>query len=171
MPFSQGCFVQSLVEIGPVVLEKRRKCEMFTTDDDGQEQILIRIDNLILQIQSSIKFRSQPVISPPPNKKKMKLSTLKCFIWKLITQWRFLFWMLYLDLSDFSDCLLFIVLKNLSLIQRHHQCQWRAANFRHLFRHTTFDQWGSLSHHICCERKPHEIFWSHLKITLFCCLF
>ena len=28
---TQGCFARSLIEIGPVVLEKRRQCEKFTT--------------------------------------------------------------------------------------------------------------------------------------------
>ena len=52
---------------------------MFMTDDDGQEQILIRIlDNLILQIQSSIKFRSQPVI-PPPQKKNIETEYSEMF--------------------------------------------------------------------------------------------
>ena len=30
IPFTQGYFVPSLVEIGPVVLEKKMKCEKFT---------------------------------------------------------------------------------------------------------------------------------------------
>ena len=50
------------------------------TDDDGKEQILIRIlDNLILQIQSSIKFRSQPVIPPRPKKKNTETKCTEMF--------------------------------------------------------------------------------------------
>ena len=46
IPFTQGCFVPSLVEIGPVVLEKKMKMwkvyDNNDYDDDGQRTILIR---------------------------------------------------------------------------------------------------------------------------------
>ena len=36
-PFTQGCFVQSLVEIGLVVLEKKMKMwKVYDNNDDGQ---------------------------------------------------------------------------------------------------------------------------------------
>ena len=36
IPFTQGCFVPSLVEIGPVVLEKKKKMGKVYDNADGQ---------------------------------------------------------------------------------------------------------------------------------------
>ena len=37
IPFTQGCFVPSLVEIGPVVLEKKMKLwKVYDNDNDGE---------------------------------------------------------------------------------------------------------------------------------------
>ena len=38
IPFTQGCFVPSLVEIGPVVLEKKMKMWKVYENDDGQRR-------------------------------------------------------------------------------------------------------------------------------------
>ena len=38
IPFTQGCFVPSLVEIGPVVLEKKMKMwKVYDNDDDDND--------------------------------------------------------------------------------------------------------------------------------------
>ena len=39
-PFTQGCFVLSLVEISPVVLEKKMKCEKFTDRQTNRQQVI-----------------------------------------------------------------------------------------------------------------------------------
>ena len=50
VPFTQGCFVQSLVEIGPVVLDKKME-KVCDNDDnvDGQRTIVIRKAHLSLR--------------------------------------------------------------------------------------------------------------------------
>ena len=47
-PFSQGCFVPSLVEIAPVALEKKMKCESLRTDNG---QTLFRKAYLSLRLR------------------------------------------------------------------------------------------------------------------------
>ena len=55
IPFNQGCFVPSLVEIGPVVLEKNLKMwKVYDKNDDNDNddgQIFIRKAQLSLQLR------------------------------------------------------------------------------------------------------------------------
>ena len=50
-PCHPRCFVPCLVEIGPVVLEKKWKCEQFTTTTTDNRQILIRKVHLSLWLR------------------------------------------------------------------------------------------------------------------------
>ena len=53
IPFTYGCFLQSLVEIGPVVLEKKMKMwRVYDNNDNGDNgQIVIRKANLSLRLR------------------------------------------------------------------------------------------------------------------------
>ena len=58
IPFTQGCFVPSLVEIGPVVLEKKSKIgKVYRQTDDGRQAI--RKAYLSFQLRWAIKGNSQ----------------------------------------------------------------------------------------------------------------
>jgi hypothetical protein len=50
--------------------------------------------------------------------------------------------------------ILYVPLKNFSLIWRRHHCRWRAAKFCHCSALGAFEQEGSLSCHTCCDTGP-----------------
>ena len=61
IPFTQRCFVSSLVEIGPVVLKKKMKMwKVNNNDDDNDGQMLIRKAHLSLWLRWANK--NQPPI-------------------------------------------------------------------------------------------------------------
>ena len=60
LPFPQGCFVPSLVEIGPVVLEKKMKMwKVYDNDnDDGQQTDFDQKNTHIHKIKIELLFSS-----------------------------------------------------------------------------------------------------------------
>jgi hypothetical protein len=56
--------------------------------------------------------------------------------------------------------LLYVPLKNISLLWRHHHCRWRAAKFRPM---VSREGYFSLSCHTCCDTGPRFFFSSHPK--------
>ena len=59
IPCSQGCFVPSLVEIDPVVLEKMKIWKVYWRTDDGQHAI--RKVHLSFQLWGADKFRKRNI--------------------------------------------------------------------------------------------------------------